>query len=46
VFNDAEKDLWEEFKDLSQQAYAPCQRYFDNKIRFKKQNATHRQAAL
>jgi exonuclease SbcC len=43
VFNDAEKALWEEFKNLSQHAYAPCQRYFDKQNTIQEQNATARQ---
>jgi exonuclease SbcC len=43
VYNDAEKVLWEEFKDLSQNAYAPCQRYFDEQNAIQEQNATARQ---
>ena len=43
VFNDAEKALWEEFKNLSQSAYAPCQRYFDEQNAIQEQNATARQ---
>lgn len=43
VYNDAEKALWEEFKNLSQSAYAPCQRYFDEQNAIQEQNATARQ---
>ncbi len=43
VYNDAEKVLWEAFKDLSQNAYAPCQRYFDEQNAIQEQNATARQ---
>jgi DNA repair protein SbcC/Rad50 len=43
VYNDAEKALWEEFKSLSQSAYAPCQHYFDEQNAIQEQNATARQ---
>lgn len=44
VHNDAEKDLWQQFKQISQQAYAPCQQYFEQQAAIEANNATHRQA--
>ncbi len=44
VNNDAEKALWQQFKELSQQAYQPCQRYFDEQKNVQEQNAVNRQA--
>ncbi|MCP5174108.1 MAG: DUF349 domain-containing protein [Moraxellaceae bacterium] len=43
VYNDAEKALWEEFKQLGQEAYAPCQVYFDAQNAIQEQNAAARQ---
>lgn len=43
VYNDAEKALWEEFKNLSQTAYTPCQQYFNQQNATQEQNATARQ---
>ncbi len=43
VYNDAEKALWEEFKQLGQEAYAPCQVYFDAQNAIQEQNASARQ---
>ncbi|PTQ88292.1 DUF349 domain-containing protein [Agitococcus lubricus] len=44
VNNEAEKALWQQFKDLSQQAYAPCQQYFDQQKAIQEQNAINREA--
>lgn len=44
VNNDSEKALWQQFKELSQQAYLPCQRYFDEQKALQANNAQHRQA--
>ena len=44
VNNDAERALWQQFKDLSQKAYAPCQRHFDQQNAIQAQNAANRQA--
>ncbi|MCB1660204.1 MAG: DUF349 domain-containing protein, partial [Pseudomonadales bacterium] len=40
---DTEKALWEEFKQLGQEAYAPCQVYFDAQNAIQEQNAAARQ---
>ena len=44
VNNDAERALWQQFKELSQKAYAPCQRHFDQQNAIQAQNAANRQA--
>ncbi len=44
VNNDAERALWQQFKDLNQTAYLPCQRYFDQQNAIQAQNATNRTA--
>jgi hypothetical protein len=44
VNNDAERALWQQFKDLSQKAYTPCQRYFDEQNVIQANNATQREA--
>lgn len=44
VNNDAERALWQQFKDLSQKAYEPCQRHFDQQNAIQARNAANRQA--
>jgi hypothetical protein len=44
VNNDAERALWQQFKDLSQKAYTPCQRYFDEQNAIQAKNAIQREA--
>jgi exonuclease SbcC len=43
VHNDTEKALWEEFKQLGQVAYQPCQHYFEAQNAIYEQNAAARQ---
>ncbi len=42
VNNDAERALWQQFKEFNQTAYLPCQRYFDQQNAIQAQNATNR----
>ena len=42
--NEQEKNLWQQFKEVSQQAYAPCQQFFDQQNAIQAENATQRQA--
>lgn len=39
-----EKTLWQQFKEVSQQAYAPCQQFFAEQNAIQAENATKRQA--
>lgn len=42
--NEQEKNLWQQFKEVSQQAYAPCQQFFDQQNAIQAENAAQRQA--
>lgn len=42
--NEQEKTLWQQFKEVSQQAYAPCQQFFAEQNVIQAENATQRQA--
>lgn len=42
--NDAERALWQQFKEFNQTAYLPCQRYFDQQNAIQAQNAINRTA--
>jgi len=42
--NEQEKTLWQHFKEASQQAYVPCQQFFDQQNAIQAENAAQRQA--